>query len=164
MGRHTAIVTITEDNRDHGKHFILREMPAAKSEKWAMRALCAMAASGAEIPPEAVLGGMAVVAVVGLRALFAAPYAEVEPLLEEMMGCVSIVVDKAPEGRPLLDDDIEEVGTRIKLRDEVLKLHTGFSLADALSMMASAQSLPSPSSETPELSPSTPTSPTPSEP
>lgn len=140
MGRKVVELTITAEGRDKDKTFILTELPAAKAERWAMRALHVMSVSGVEIPDEAILGGMAVVAIVGLRALFAGPPAEFEPLMDEMMSCVRMKVAALPDGRPLTEDDIEDVTTYIQLRDEVLKLHTGFSIADALKMMASAQS------------------------
>ncbi len=42
-----------------------------------------------------------------------------------MMDCVEIKEERAV--RALTPDDIEEVGTRLFLRGEVFKLHTGFS-------------------------------------
>jgi len=51
------------------------------------------------------------------------------------MGCVKIMPDP---GRPLIvrgliEDDVEEVRTRVKLRMELVKLHLDFSEAAALS-------------------------------
>jgi hypothetical protein len=58
----------------------------------------------------------------------AGPRDEVEALLKEMFDCVSIIMPATPEGRPLIEEDIEEVSTRLVLRDEVLELHMGFSI------------------------------------
>ncbi len=83
--------------------------------------------------------GMAALAVVGLRTFAGVAWAEAEPLLDEMMECVQIQPDpKRPEVpvRALVEDDIEEVTTRALLKSEVLELHTGFSLAGALSTPA----------------------------
>lgn len=123
-------------NRDAGKTFLLREMPAMQAEKWAMRAFSLVARSGADIGGLAGAGpgGMAEVALLGVQALMGIRFEDAEPLLDEMMTCVSILPDPAhPEvQRPLIgDDDIEEPQTILMLRSEVFKLHTGFSLADA---------------------------------
>ena len=56
-------------------------------------------------------------------------YDEVRPLLAQMMDCVRIKEEMAT--RELTPDDIEEVGTRLFLRGEVFKLHTGFSASAA---------------------------------
>lgn len=154
--RKKATVTIDGDpqaNRDAGKTFILTEMDAERAEGWAIRCMGAMQRAGIELPPETVESGMIGMAAVGLRAFLAAPYGEVAPLLAEAMTCVRIVMPGTPDGRVLIADDIEEVSTRVRLRDEVFKLHTGFSLATAL-LTAVAVSLPSPdaasiSSDTP---------------
>lgn len=123
--------------RDAGKSFLLTEMDADRAEKWAMRALNALAASGLQIPDGA---GLAEIASVGLDSFRGLPWNETEPLLDEMFSCVQCVPDpnkrtaQYPLGypRPLAKGDIEEVKTRLKLRLEVLELHLGFSLADKL--------------------------------
>jgi len=123
------------DNRDGGKMFRLREMPAMQAEKWAMRAFMLVARSGVDIGtmrgPGS--GGMQELALLGVQALMTVRYEEAEPLLDEMLQCVSIVPDpKHPEivRRLVGDDDIEDVQTILALRNEVFKLHTGFSMAD----------------------------------
>lgn len=127
--RKTLDVTITEDGRDKGKVFLLTEMSAMKAEKWAARALLIAVQSGADIGN--VRAGMAGVAVMGISAVLGVKFGDVEPLLDEMLTCVQI---KEPAiTRAFTEDDIEEVMTIIKLREEVLTLHLGFSTADALS-------------------------------
>lgn len=111
-------------------------MSAAKAERWATRALLAVARSGVDMPDGAAEAGMATLAVIGLRALSFISFEEAEPLLDEMMECVQIIPD--PEKNPnfvrqLVEDDIEEVSTRLYLRAEVFELHTGFSMLDMIS-------------------------------
>ena len=128
--RRTKTVTITAQNRDHGKNFLLTEMPAARAEKWAARAFLALAKSGVELPDSTTTNGMAGFATVGFEAIGKLDWADAEPLLDEMMTCVQIV--PSPNiVRALVPgaDDIEEVSTLFTLRKELLELHLGFSLA-----------------------------------
>lgn len=135
--RKTASVTITADGRDKGKVFLLTEMPASVAEKWAMRALLALGRSGIELPDDVANGGMAGVAAAGLRAFAGIEFGDAEPLMDEMFGCVQIVPDpkQAAVARDLIEDDIFEVSTRLLLRSEVVALHVGFSISDALSKL-----------------------------
>jgi len=148
MGRKIADVTIADEGRDKGKVFSLVEMSASAAEKWAGRALFVAAQSGADILN--VRAGMAGVATLSIGTVLGAKFSEVEPLLDEMFECVAYRPDpRNPAimrgGRycnipgvmtvigPLVETDIEEVMTRVKLRQELLTLHLGFSIADALS-------------------------------
>lgn len=138
--RKTATVTITAEGRDQNKVFLLREMPAMKAEKWAMRALAAMVQSGVEIPDEIVSAGLQGVAALGLRALFGVPFDVLSPLLDELLECVTIQPDPSKPAiqRPLIEDDIEEVSTLIYLRAEAYSLHVNFSRPAAKSNLTSA--------------------------
>ena len=148
--RKTAIVRIDDENRDKGKVFLLTEMPASQAEKWAERALLALMRSGIDVPDDLSKQGMAGIVSVGLRLFGGVSFQEMGPLLDELMACVQITPDPHhPEiVRRLIEEDIEEVATRIKLKAEVYKLHTNFSLADVLStlglvtMSADSQSTP----------------------
>jgi len=127
--RKTLDVTIMgspDSNRDAGKVFHLTEMSAAHAERWAGRALRALARSGVPLPDDIEQAGMAELASVGFRALAGVDDATFDSLMDEIMGCVS-VKEKALV-RALTDDDIEEVSTRLTLRLEVFQLITGFSL------------------------------------
>lgn len=160
MARKTKTVVIAQDGRDKGRAFFLTEMPASRAERWAARAFLALARSGVEIPDEIRSAGMAGFFVLGLRALGGVAWGDAESLLEEMMACVQAIPDPARPTviRPLVEDDIEEIATRVFLRGEVLELHTGFSLADAISRARAAALAAALSSAT------TPTSPQPSAP
>lgn len=132
MSRKSVEITIGHDAataRDAGKKFLITELPAWQAEAWGSRAMGAMTRSGLKITDAPILTGMAAIAVYGTSSFMAAPWEEIQPLLAEMMGCIKIVEPKVPGGRDLVDEDIEEVATRLRLREEVLKLHTGFSLA-----------------------------------
>lgn len=161
MARKSKIIRIppTEGNRDGGKTFLLTEMSAGQSEKWAVRALGAIANSGLDIPPDVIRLGMAALVAVGFKGLLTMGFDEAEPLLDEMMACVVIVPNpKEPHVvRPVDDEDIEEVTTRLVLRSEVWELHTGFSPAAFLSKLGTA------ATQTPDTS-DIQTSPKPSEP
>lgn len=119
--------TYTADfGRDKGKVFILTELAARPAHRWATRVLFAVMNTGIELPADILESGMAGVAQVGIKALGAVPYDIAEPMLDELLGCVTWVPDPArPEiARPLRDDAIQEAATYFKLQHAVMKLHT----------------------------------------
>lgn len=154
MGRKTLDVTITDgdaaSNRDHSKVYHIVEMPASKAELWAIRALNAMARSGTEIPDEIRNAGMAGIAVIGIKALLAMNFTDARELLNEMFECITIKpdVNRPDVTRQLVENDIEEVSTRVRLRAEVFTLHTGFSFAALKSALVSTQPIHAASSNT----------------
>ena len=133
MARRTDTFVATV-GRDAGKHFFLTELPASQAEKWAARAFLAMAKSGLEIPDGIAEMGLAGIAAMGLKALGGMSFEVAGPLLDEMFTCVRIIPDpKHPEVvRVLIEDDIEEIGTRLQLRKAVFGLHVDFSVAGGL--------------------------------
>lgn len=135
MARKSIVVTIDAEGRDQGKVFTIREMPASQAEKWAMRALFAMSKSGVQIPDDIAKSGLAGIAAVGLKALEGINFYEAEPLLDEMFACIQIMPNpsKPKVVRALIEDDTEEVATRLRLRKEVLALHVDFFILAALS-------------------------------
>jgi len=67
------------------------------------------------------------------------PFEAAKPLLDEMMGCVQIVPSPNVK-RPLIEDDIEEVKTRLMLRKAIWDLHMDFFLdADKSTSESEAQ-------------------------
>ena len=141
MARNTANVTITDDTRDKGKVFVLTEMPASQAEAWAARALMALMSSGAQVPAGYERLGLAGMAEVGLKGLVGLKWEDAKPLLAEMLACVQIIPDPSKPHviRGLIEEDIEEISTRIKLRAEVWKLHVGFLKAVAPSIFAALE-------------------------
>ncbi|MGD9424009.1 hypothetical protein ACLHDD_02270 [Pantoea sp. NSTU24] len=132
MARKEIYYTETK-GRDAGKVFYIREMSATQAEWWAIRAGMAMARSGVDLPENFADMGIAAMAGTGLKMVSQIPPAEAKPLLDELMECVQCVPDASNQNikRRLIDDDIEEIATRLKLRAEVFKLHVDFFQAAA---------------------------------
>ena len=131
MPRKTATFTAT-DGRDAGKRFLITEMSAARSEEWAARALFA------EVPEEVLGAGLAGVAALGIQSLGRVPFEIAKPLFDEMMTCVQYAFGEGTAAgvRALIDDDTEEVSTRLRLRKVVLDLHLEGFLGAAQSAQA----------------------------
>jgi len=126
MARKTKKVTL--EDRGEQKVFLLTEMPATEAEAWALELFFAIANAGVEIPDDLVEIGFAGLAQVGLQALGKVPYDKAKPLLDRMMNCVQIIPNPNDDRvvRSLIESDIEDVSTRLKLRKEVFSLHTDF--------------------------------------
>lgn len=133
MARKEIDYTVDGENRDTGKLFRITEMPATEAEWWAIRAGLAMAKNGVEVPDNMSDMGMHEMARIGVGMLAKIDPMDAKPLLDELMKCVKIIPDPSNRNvvRALVDSDIEEVSTRLKLRAEVFKLHVGFSQAAA---------------------------------
>ena len=154
--RNTRTVTVKKEGRDFGKRFFITEMSATKGDAWATRLIMAMVDAGVDLPEDIYTTGMAGVAAVGFKSLLTIKFSVAQELLAEMIACVKIKPDKNnPEfDRDLIEDDIEEVSTLLWLRSEVFELHTGFSIAGALSRLISLL----PEEVTSSMSTSTPSS------
>lgn len=133
MARKELYYTVEDKGRDNGKKFYIREMSATQAEWWAIRAILAMANNGINLPDNLSDMGMAGMAKVGLEMVAKIPPEDARPLLDELMKCVQAVPNPDDQSikRPLIDDDTEEVITRLKLRGEVFKLHVDFLTATA---------------------------------
>jgi hypothetical protein len=146
-GRKVELVTVPKSwgGRDAGRTYRVTEMSCRDSERWAIRALLILTGSGERIPEHLVDRGMEAMAMFVVNGALLSDrrvtIEEISPLLDEMMTCVEVVRDPArPDvAQPLVtDDDVREVRTRLWLRSEVLRVHTGFSAADGLSSLISA--------------------------
>lgn len=128
MRKEKSLVAPATFKRDAGKRYYIREMSAAQAEEWGMRALLALAKSGVDLPDNFLSMGIAGMAVVGVQALGGMSFADAKPLIDEMMACVMAQPDPShPEvRRALVEDDTEEIQTRLWLRKEVLALHVDF--------------------------------------
>ena len=128
MARKEIYFAVEDKGRDQGKVFFIREMAASQAEWWAIRAGLAMAKNGVNLPDNFSDMGMAGMAKVGLEMVAQISPDEARPLLDELMKCIQAVPDPANQSikRALIDDDTEEVMTRLKLRSEVFKLHVDF--------------------------------------
>jgi hypothetical protein len=147
-------VRIDDDGRDKGKVYHLTEMSTERGEDWAMRVLVTLARFGFNVPDK--FSGMAGIAAVGYQGVSSAGVGvpEIRELMSEMMECVSVpITDPRGKGnvlnyRALQPEDIEEIPTRLKLRMEVFKMHTGFTLAELYRKWTSAGTSPQVSSDT----------------
>lgn len=129
MARKIKTVIIDAEGRDKHKAFQLTEFPASQAEEWAMRAMLAIAKGGVDVPADVLDSGMAGLAVMMVQGLPRLSWEDAGPLLGEMFRCIVIIPDpsKPTVTRHLVEDDIEEVRTRLALRKEVLELHLDFS-------------------------------------
>ena len=118
---------VAQTGRDQGKEFLITEMSATQAENWAFRVILAIGNAGIEIPDNLAAQGMAGLMAVGYMNLLKIPFDAAKPLLDEMMGCVQIV-PSANIKRPLIEDDIEEVKTRLLIRKAIWDLHMDFFL------------------------------------
>jgi hypothetical protein len=123
MSRRTKEITIKTQGRDHGKTFLLTEMPAEEGEFWATRALELLEKSG-ELKEKA--AGMAALAEAAGAGINVARHLQ-DPSLNGMWQYVQFkpANHKAP-AQALREDHIEEWQTRIELRVAFFHLHTGF--------------------------------------
>lgn len=137
MARKTSTFTVESEGRDKGKKFLLTEMAATKAEDWAIRVMLALGSANVDIPEGSIQLGMAALAEIGLKKLFAISAVDIKPLLAELMECVELVPNpQKPQvklGYPMFESQVEEVSTLLMLKWEVLKLHLDFSLAAGLS-------------------------------
>jgi hypothetical protein len=135
-------------SRDAGKHFLLTEWPAMRAEKWIARFILCITRSRAEVPLNLAGIGWQGIAILGWNTLLRGEVKSEEliPILDELLECVQVVRDPhtrnaqtgAVIATPIVgEDDIQEIVTLGWLRDEVVRLHSDFSVADAVSSLGS---------------------------
>lgn len=132
---------VADTGRDKGKQFLITEMPASQAESWAIKAILAVGKAGIEIPENIASQGMAGLLAVGYMNLLKIPFEAAKPLLDEMMSCVQFIPSSNVK-RPLIEDDIEEVQTRLLLRKAIWNLHMDFFLGE--SKLTSESGTPAP--------------------
>jgi len=118
---------IADTGRDIGKQFLITEMSASKAENWAFRVILAIGNAGIEIPEGLASQGMSGLLAIGYMNLLKIPFDSAKPLLDEMMTCVQFLPSQNVK-RSLMEEDIEEVATRFKLRKAIWDLHMDFFL------------------------------------
>lgn len=128
MRRKLEIIIDEKGKRDKGKLFIIEEMPCQQAEKWAIKIFLALGKAGITIPENIVEMGLPGLAIMGFKALHGLRFEDAEPILDEMMQYIRIRPDKAhPQvERELLDGDVEEITTMLKLRKEIFNLNIDF--------------------------------------
>jgi hypothetical protein len=140
MARKIEHLIIDKQGRDFGKTFVITEMSAFASERWATKAFFALANAGIDLPT-GLTAGMEGMAAIGLEALGRIKYDDAEPLLAEMLDCVQIKPSEKAPAREILtgeDGDIEEITTLLTLRMAIFKLHVNFSTPDSAQTSALA--------------------------
>jgi hypothetical protein len=124
------IINITiNEGRDSGKTYQVSELTCMKAERWILRAAFGLGKAGVEIPPEMLTLGAAPIAYAIASQATRIPSRLGIRLADELMESVMIVEPKLT--RTLVDKDIEDVTTRLRLKGEVLKLTFGFFLPAA---------------------------------
>lgn len=123
MARKTVTITINE-GRDRGKTFFITEPPCEEIENMVLRAVFGLGRAGVELPPEILQLGAAPTAYAIGSAFTKIPSRLGLQLAAELMTCVQRVEGKL--NRSLVENDIEDITTRLKLKGEVLKLIFGF--------------------------------------
>ena len=144
MARRNEYFTVDKECRDFGKTFCITEMTAFNAESFAIRAGLAILKSNPSLPPNLIerITDKTItfedIVSLGLGLFLGVDYHEdLKPLLDDLLGCVQIIVDKKSMiMRHLEDEDIEEFGTLIELRKRVLGLHINFSTAADTPSMA----------------------------
>ncbi len=142
MALKVAFVTI-KDGRDSGKTFQVTEIPCKQAEHWILRAVFGLGKMGVEIPPEILALGAAPIAYVLSTQAIKIPSRLGIRLADELMQGVKRVEEQLT--RPLVDNDIEDISTRLQLKKEVLKLTFGF--FDLAAFQTSVQASGAPSSK-----------------
>lgn len=124
MARSIVGVTIEAPGRDYGKTFRITERETEQTEAWLARALLALANAGVEIPAHLAAAGVSGLAHFDPTTLRGVPWSEAKPLLDEMLDCVELIDPAQPGvGNPLKPGDVEQLGTLLRLRMEVAKMH-----------------------------------------
>lgn len=122
-------ITVDIQDREQLLTFKIKEMPATKLESWIIRALLLVAGSGAQVPDGSdIKAAGAFLAEKGLTALGNIDFEKARPLLDELLGCCSVMLEKLEKRLTpdTVDDHIQDVKTLFLLRKEAVKLNLGF--------------------------------------
>lgn len=129
--------------RDAGKVFKITEWSARRAETWAWGMAFALKGTSGDIPDDVARLGMVGVGIRLLNTVLKADvnYSALKPFFDELIDeCVLIVRDptnkdkmtQQPIATALMDGDFAEIPTLQWLRSEVIRVHTNFSVTDAL--------------------------------
>ncbi len=114
----TEIVTIEAEGRDAGKVFRVSPMSIAQTTRWVLAVVAALSRGGLELQEGNDL------AIRLLKAIVRAPDKEVMRLANELFSSIRFIPDPGnpTRSRPVTDDDMEEVATRLILRRAAIML------------------------------------------
>jgi hypothetical protein len=134
MARREEYYTVDKECRDVGKTFCITEMTSFDAESLAIRAGLAILKGNPNLKDdfmEKVKKGTVTfedISFYGVGLFSALDYYDIKPLLDDLLACVKIIVDKKSMiMRHLEDEDVEELSTIIELRKRALGLHINFS-------------------------------------
>ena len=133
---------ITIQDRGQELTFKIREMSAAQLEAWLGRIAALAAGSGMQVSDISKLGEAGTfLAEKGLAALGNIDFEEARPLLDELLGCCSRIVERIEERctPETVDNYIFDVTTLFKLRMEAIKMNLGFLLPEGESLSGSQE-------------------------
>ncbi|WP_370557363.1 hypothetical protein NMD88_03900 [Edwardsiella tarda] len=124
------ITYIVEDNnRDHGKEFIITEMSAWDADEMAQDLFRSMGESNfTGVPPDVIAMGCAGLATLGMNVLSVAPPDVSRNLRDRLIATVEVVIrhDGGQQTRKVIPEDFEEVETIRKLLDRVFEVNFSF--------------------------------------
>lgn len=129
MARKTKEIII-DNGRDKGNTYVITEKSALEAEKFFVKLLLSVGKNTNLSEVMADQGSLT--ALTNKEALtellFSLDYDVAEELMDEMMTCVQFkyVIKGAPDTRPLIKEDIQDVSTLMRLREEVINLHINF--------------------------------------
>lgn len=133
MARREEFYTVSDNNRDFNKTFVITEMSAFDAESFAIKLGLLLLSNNPELPSDLTQKiqnndlSMQDIAHYGFRLLQGLNYDAIKPVLDDLMMCVQIIVDKKSGiRRALVNEDIEEVKTIMTLRKMVIGLHVNF--------------------------------------
>lgn len=134
MARNTKEIFI-ESGRDAGKKFVITEKSALESEKFFVKLLLSVGKNtnlGEVIANQGSLTALANKEAI-LEILLSLDFDVAQELMDDMMTCIQFkyVTKGIPETRPLVKEDIQDISTLMKLREEVINLHINFTDAES---------------------------------
>ena len=127
MARREKIIIIKD--REQELTFKIREMPATHLESWIIRSVILLAGAGADVPlGRDIHASVAYLAERGLASLGNIDFEKAKPLLDELLGCCSRLVENIEEKctPASVDSYVEDISTLLQLRMEAIKLNLGF--------------------------------------
>lgn len=122
------LLYVAEDGRDKGKRFKITEMSAMQAERFALKAFSGAVRAGINLPDGIEASGMFALARFGYSMLVTMPYEISGPLFDELAGCIKLMpsMDKPNITRDVIEGDVEEVQTLLKLKKAAYDLHVDF--------------------------------------
>lgn len=134
MARNTKEVFI-DSGRDKGNTYVITEKSALEAEKFFVKLLLSV---GKNTNLSEVLVNQGSLTALSnkeaiLELLLSLDFDVAQELMDEMLTCVKFkyFLKGMPETRPLIKEDIQDLSTLMKIREEVINLHINFIEAES---------------------------------